>query len=112
VSGLFLQLSPDKVKTILEAAEKSDVWAIQLSAHSLKSSSACIGAMYLSALVRELEMMGRSGTLDRAREGAEKLRELPSRLEAETAGSGQQQKPAEKERAIYLQYLQYGYACQ
>jgi len=29
--------------------------------------------MHLSALAKEPEMMGRSGTLERAREGAEKL---------------------------------------
>jgi hypothetical protein len=32
--------------------------------------------MHLSALAKDLEMMGRFGTLDRTKEGAEKLREL------------------------------------
>jgi len=32
--------------------------------------------LHLSALSKELEIMGHSGTLDRTREGAEKLREL------------------------------------
>ncbi len=44
-------------------------------AHSLKSSSTYIGAMCLSALAKEPEMMGRSSTLDRTK-GAEKLRKL------------------------------------
>ncbi|MGV8126889.1 MAG: Hpt domain-containing protein [Methanothrix sp.] len=54
--------------------ERSDAKALQLAAHSLKSSSALIGAMHLSALAKELEMMGRSGILDRTKESAEKLR--------------------------------------
>ena len=62
VGGLFLHHSPDKVRAIQEAAEKSDAGAIQLAAHSLKSSSAYIGATHLSALAKELEMMGRSST--------------------------------------------------
>jgi len=37
VTSLFFQHSPDKVR-----AEKSDARALQLAAHSLKSSSACI----------------------------------------------------------------------
>jgi HPt (histidine-containing phosphotransfer) domain-containing protein len=74
VGGLFIKHSPEKVKAILEAAEREDAKGLQLAAHSLKSSSAYIGAMRLSALAKELEMMGRSGTLEGAKEGAEKLR--------------------------------------
>jgi len=40
VGGLFLHHSPDKVRAIQEAAEDVDAGAIQLAAHSLKSSSA------------------------------------------------------------------------
>ena len=50
VGGLFIKHSPDKVKAILEATEKSDASPLQLAAHSLKSSSAYIDAMHLSAL--------------------------------------------------------------
>jgi len=75
VCGLFLKYSPGKVKDIPKSAEKSDAKALQLAAHSLKSSSACIGAMHLSALASS-------------------------------------RSPLKRERAIYLQYLQYGHACQ
>lgn len=75
VGGLFIKHSPEKVKAILEAAEKDDAKGLQLAAHSLKSSSAYIGAMRLSALAKDLEMMGRSGSLEGAREGARKLQE-------------------------------------
>jgi len=50
--------------------EKSDAKALQLAAHSLKSSSAYVGDMHLSALAKELEMTGRSGTLEGALERA------------------------------------------
>ncbi len=52
--------------------KKGDAGPFQLAAHNLKSSSAHIGAIHLSALAKKLEM-GRSGALDRTKEGAEKL---------------------------------------
>ena len=42
MGGLSHQSIPDKVRAIQEAAEKSGARALRLSAHSLKSSSACI----------------------------------------------------------------------
>ena len=101
VGGLFLKHSPDKVKAILEALEKGDAKGLYVAAHSLKSSSAYIGAMRLSALARDLEMMGRSGALEEARDvGArdvgERLQEefdlATKALQAEIARSDQQQK--------------------
>ena len=89
--------------------EKSDAKALQLAAHSLKSSSAYVGDMHLSALAQELEMTGRSGTLEGAREGEEKRREgfhlALKALETEITGSGQQQKPARKGKSYLLTIL-------
>jgi HPt (histidine-containing phosphotransfer) domain-containing protein len=73
VGGLFLKHSPDKVNAILQSVESNDAKGLQLAAHSLKSSSAYIGAMRLSAMAKELEMMGRSSSLQGAVELAEKL---------------------------------------
>ena len=96
VGGLFLKHSPDKVKAILQALEKDDAKGLYLAAHSLKSSSAYIGAMRLSALARDLEMMGRSGAMEGARDAADRLQEefdLATRaLQAEIARSDKQQK--------------------
>ena len=96
VGGLFLKHSPDKVKAILEALEMGDAKGIYLAAHSLKSSSAYIGAMRLSALARDLEMMGRSGALEGARDAADRLQEefnlAEKALQAEIARSDQNQK--------------------
>ncbi|OPY50996.1 MAG: Hpt domain protein [Methanosaeta sp. PtaU1.Bin112] len=75
VGGLFLKHSPDKINAILQSAENKDAKGLQLAAHSLKSSSAYIGAMRLSAMAKELEMMGRSSSLQGAAELAQKLKE-------------------------------------
>ncbi len=67
-----------------------------MAAHSLKSSSAYIGAMRLSAMAKDLEMMGRSGALERARDVADRLQDefdlAEKALQAEIARSIQQQK--------------------
>lgn len=95
VGGLFLKHSPDKVKAILQALEMGDAKGLYLAAHSLKSSSAYIGAMRLSALAKDLEMMGRSGALEGARDVAERLQEefdlATKALQAEIARSYQKQ---------------------
>ncbi|HEY7023821.1 MAG TPA: Hpt domain-containing protein [Candidatus Limnocylindrales bacterium] len=44
------------------AADASDAAAIVRPAHTLKSSSAALGAMRLSAIAREIETAGRDGT--------------------------------------------------
>lgn len=64
VGGLFLKHAPEKIASIEKAAAQKDAKALQISAHSLKSSSAYVGAMRLSAMSKDLEMMGRSGALD------------------------------------------------
>ena len=96
VGGLFLKHSPDKVKAILVALETGDAKGLYLAAHSLKSSSAYIGAMRLSALARDLEMMGRSGDLEGARDLADRMQEefnlATKALQAEIARSDQNQK--------------------
>ncbi|MDM7912914.1 MAG: Hpt domain-containing protein [Methanotrichaceae archaeon] len=74
VGGLFLKHAPEKISAIEKAAADKDAKALQVSAHSLKSSSAYVGAMRLSAMSKELEMMARSGVLDGATERSEKLK--------------------------------------
>jgi HPt (histidine-containing phosphotransfer) domain-containing protein len=74
VGGLFVEHSPEKIKAILQAVEDEDAKGLQIAAHSLKSSSAYVGAMRLSEMSKELEMMGRSKAMDGAKEKAESLR--------------------------------------
>ena len=75
VGGLFIKHSPEKVDAIMQSVEKDDAKGLQLAAHSMKSSSAYIGAMRLSTLAKELEMMGRSNSLDGAKEKAKMLKD-------------------------------------
>jgi HPt (histidine-containing phosphotransfer) domain-containing protein len=74
VGGLFLKHAPEKISAIDKAVADRDAKALQVAAHSLKSSSAYVGAMKLSAMSKELEMMGRSGVLEGATERAESLK--------------------------------------
>jgi len=46
------------------AGESGDAGAVRREAHSLKSSSANLGATGLVALARELETLGRAGRLE------------------------------------------------
>ena len=59
----YLAETPDQLAAIRAAIEADDAEALVRPAHTLKSSSATLGAMRLSALARELEMAGRSGSL-------------------------------------------------
>ena len=49
------------------AAEAGDAAAIVRPAHTLKSSSAALGAMRLAQIARDIEMAGRSGDATRPR---------------------------------------------
>jgi len=60
----YLAETPEQLGAIDSAVEADDAEALVRPAHTLKSSSATLGAMRLSALGRELEMAGRSGALD------------------------------------------------
>jgi two-component system sensor histidine kinase/response regulator len=59
----YLAETPEQLAAIGAALEADDADALVRPAHTLKSSSATLGAMRLSALARELEMAGRSGSL-------------------------------------------------
>ncbi len=74
VGGLFLKHAPDKLSAIEKAAADRDAKGLQTAAHSLKSSSAYVGAMKLSAMSKELEMMGRSGSLEGSLEKSKSLK--------------------------------------
>jgi HPt (histidine-containing phosphotransfer) domain-containing protein len=62
----YLADTPMQFEAMTVAVEADDAAALVRPAHTLKSSSATVGAMRLSATARELEMAGRSGSLDAA----------------------------------------------
>jgi HPt (histidine-containing phosphotransfer) domain-containing protein len=74
VAGLFVKHAPEKLLAIEKAAGNGDAKGMQIAAHSLKSSSAYVGAMRLSAMCKELEQAGRSGVLEGTSEKAEAIK--------------------------------------
>ena len=59
----YLRNAPQLVEEIRTAIRQADVEAMVLPIHSLKSSSANVGAMQLSELAREAERLARAGQL-------------------------------------------------
>jgi HPt (histidine-containing phosphotransfer) domain-containing protein len=62
----YMADTPAQLEAMTAAVEADDADALVRPAHTLKSSSATVGAMRLSSVARELEMAGRSGTLEPA----------------------------------------------
>jgi HPt (histidine-containing phosphotransfer) domain-containing protein len=60
----YLAEAPAQIEDIAAAISGSDAAALVRPAHTLKSSSATVGAMRLATLARRLEVTGRSGALD------------------------------------------------
>jgi CheY-like chemotaxis protein len=61
IINLYLTDAPRLVEGILSAAEKADTESLMRAAHTLKSSSANVGATGLSELCRKVEGMARAG---------------------------------------------------
>jgi HPt (histidine-containing phosphotransfer) domain-containing protein len=61
---LFIQDSEKLLTEIRQAVEQQDAASLVKSAHSLKSSSAQLGALTLSDYCQTLELMGRDERLD------------------------------------------------
>ncbi len=65
---LFIEKSPPLLDQMNTALKNGDAKEVYLAAHSLKSSSAVVGALSLSETCRQLEMVGRQGSLTEAAE--------------------------------------------
>ncbi len=59
----FLEGSPDVVVALADAAARGDAQGVQRAAHTLKSTSAMLGALILSEQCAELERLARSDAL-------------------------------------------------
>ena len=68
VIDLFLSDTPEKLVKMQQAIAHADSEELRKAAHSLKSSSAGVGATGLSALCQELETIGHSGKINNAQE--------------------------------------------
>ncbi len=67
LARVYLTHAPRSMEQLVAAAEAGDVAGMKFAAHSLKSSSANVGANELSALCKELEAVSKAGDLDRGR---------------------------------------------
>jgi PAS domain S-box-containing protein len=63
IIALYLRDTPTLLANLRLALDNNDTTLFARSAHSLKSSSAQLGALSLSEKAREMEMMGRTGNL-------------------------------------------------
>ncbi len=63
IASLFLKNTPDALVQMRQAYDNGDFETLFRLAHSLKSSSASLGAMHLSWCAKELEMKAREGEL-------------------------------------------------
>jgi len=66
--NLFLNEVPDKLKKLHQALENRDTAVVRALSHSLKSSSAYMGALTLSALLKELEENAQKDSLENVSE--------------------------------------------
>ena len=80
IVGAFLQPSPEHIEQLREAAAGRNARGIQSAAHTLKSSSACVGAIGLSKLCSELEDLGRSEVMEGIAERVAALQALHSQV--------------------------------
>lgn len=62
----FVNDAPQMLADMRAALRAGDAEAFRRAAHSFKSNSATFGAISLAAHAKELEMMGKAGTLDGA----------------------------------------------
>jgi signal transduction histidine kinase/CheY-like chemotaxis protein/HPt (histidine-containing phosphotransfer) domain-containing protein len=65
---MFLEQMPDRRNELTAAANAPDLAALATIAHTLKSSSATVGAVSLQALFISLEDASKNGNIERARE--------------------------------------------
>jgi len=67
VIDIYLDSSPELLQNLYEAHSTGDAEKLKFAAHSFKSSSANLGAMKLADACRELETLGRAGSVEGAR---------------------------------------------
>ena len=64
--GIFLEQTPKLLVTMTTGWDNNDAAAVRLAAHTLKSSSAWLGALALSAQARQVEELASEGRLPEA----------------------------------------------
>lgn len=77
----YLSEAPGFIQRLREGVERGSPPQVEQAAHSLKSTSATFGASQLASFAKELELMGRSGSLAGAREKLRAIQDLYPRVE-------------------------------
>jgi two-component system, sensor histidine kinase and response regulator len=80
--NMFLEDTPERMRSLSAAMEKRDPRALEHAAHALKSSAANLGALGLSGLFRDIEAAGREQDLSRAAPLVERTRPEFAKVEA------------------------------
>ncbi|MEP6620558.1 MAG: Hpt domain-containing protein [bacterium] len=62
--GLFMEAAPERIGAARAAVNASDAKATELALHSLKSSSAQLGALRMQRLSEQGETIARTGSLE------------------------------------------------
>jgi HPt (histidine-containing phosphotransfer) domain-containing protein len=65
---LYLEDAPSLLEAMDKAVTQTNAAQLQTAAHTLKSSSASLGAISLSNLCEQLEILGQTGTIVGAQE--------------------------------------------
>ena len=78
----YLEETPMLLRDLQAALAASDISAFTRAAHSIKSSSASLGALEFSAQAKELELIGKSGDLSQAGDKVDRLAAKYPELEA------------------------------
>lgn len=77
LADIYLADAPTQIATMREAIALGNTATLRLAAHSLKGSSASLGATHLVALCNEIEELAQAGTVDGT---AEKLADVEQEL--------------------------------
>jgi signal transduction histidine kinase/CheY-like chemotaxis protein/HPt (histidine-containing phosphotransfer) domain-containing protein len=80
---LYLDHTPELLEALRQAVERSDPDEIVRQAHSIKSSSAFVGAVRLSVLCKDLEALGRDGVIQAAPASLAEIQTEYTRVERE-----------------------------
>ncbi|RLJ16013.1 hypothetical protein DJ031_17155 [bacterium endosymbiont of Escarpia laminata] len=83
IIGIYLNTTPGLMEKMKDTAVNGDADVLYQTAHSLKSSSANLGAMQLTAICKELEAIGREGKIQKAQPLMESLKIEYQKVEME-----------------------------
>ena len=74
ILAIFAQQVPERMAALVAAVDAADPLGISRAAHAFRSPAAAIGAVSLAGVLKEIELAGRDGAVDRARAGYGRVR--------------------------------------